>query len=1181
MISTKVDSLPNAPTVFPDSSKHRKPRRRRHQSKPVRLQSFNVTYENERRLLTFIGAVNGRPARILIDGGAEGNVINSAFCKNNDIPLTPCAPIPVILPNGTASLSHHQASFTLERSTYKGDINAIEYPLKKYDLILGKPWLTQVNPNINWRTNDLVFEIDGASVQWSCRGYAAPKATPLLSALNFVSVAAEPDTSVFLAQVRTSPNGPNRAIDLPESVRPIVQDEFADVFPVELPHGLPLDRGDSMRIETDPTANPPVRPVIRLSIAELDELRNQLTDLLDKGFISPSTSPYGAPVLFVKKKDGSLRMCVDYRGLNRITRKNRHPLPRIDELVDRFRTAKVFSKLDLLSGYHQMQVHPDDRHKTAFRTRYGHYEFNVVPFGLTNAPAAFSNMMRIALDPLIDKCVVVYLDDILIYSDNEHDHLRHIRQVLKLLRESGLYCKLSKCAFMQEETEFLGHVISKDGLKTNAGLVKAIREWPAPQTQREVMQFLGLTNFYHQYVKDYANIALPLTALLGSTAIFKWTVEQQKAFDALKDAVTSAPVLRIYDPALSTSVETDASGFAIGAVLFQTDNNGVSRPVAYTSKKLSPAQRNYPTHEQELLAVVHALKTWRYYLDGSHFIVYTDHATLQHFPTQPKLTQRQARWMELLQEYDFTFKYKPGKDNIVPDALSRRPDHRLEDSDSVQLSNLDIRLNKELKTQLIDGYVDDTALGPILEESRLASPSDRYFVADGLLWINASGQVRLCIPNDNVLRSTLLHDAHDSPLGGHLGFDKTYDSLRRTFYWPRLARDVKKYINSCDQCQRNKPDLQRPAGLFMPLDIPSQRWDTVSMDFIVRLPKTARQFDAITVFVDKLSKQVHFCPSKTTDTASDVARLFFDQVFRLHGMPRNIISDRDSRFTGKFWTALMKLMGTKLSMSTAFHPQSDGQTERANRTLEEMLRSYVSYNQKDWDQLLPIMEFAYNNSTNPTTGFSPFFLNHGHHPLVPGSLIKPPTTNVPSVEEFVLTQSSALAQAQDAILEAQERQRTHADKTRRPVDFIVGDLVMLNTRHISLAAHSNRPSAKLEPLFAGPFKIIEQINNNAFKLELPATMKIHPVFNTNLLKPYKEPPEEFSSRAPPRPPPDVIDGAEEYEVERILDSKKFGRTTKWLVLWKGYSLDDATWEPRSALKNAEEKLKEFEESTTT
>lgn len=1104
-------------------------------------------------------------------------MISSHFCKQNNVHLKESTPVPIVLPNGSASLSHHTANPTLERDSYKDRVHAIVYPLKKYDLILGKPWLTQVNPNINWRTNDLHFEHVGTPVLWSCRGFAsAPPSNLLISALNLASIAADPDTTVFLTQVKIPQPVLTNETDLPEPIRQIVKIEFPDVFPPELPDCLPPDRGDSMRIETDPSADPPVRPVIRLSIAELDELKKQLTSLLKKGFISPSTSPYGAPVLFVKKKEGTLRMCVDYRGLNKITRKNRHPLPRIDELIDRFRTARYFTKLDLLSGYHQMRVHPEDTHKTAFRTRYGHYEFNVVPFGLTNAPAAFSAMMRNVLDPVLDKCVVVYLDDILIYSDNKEDHLRDIRKVLGILRGAGLYCKLSKCSFMQEETEFLGHIISKDGLKTNAGLVKAIREWPVPTTQRHVMQFLGLTNFYHQYIDHYADIALPLTALLGSTTTFTWEKAQQGAFEALKEAVTTAPVLRIFDPALLTAIETDASGFAIGAVLFQTDSNGQSRPVAFTSRKLSPAERNYPTHEQELLAVVHALKTWRYYLDGSHFIVYTDHATLQHFPTQPNLTRRQARWMELLQEYDFTFKYKPGKDNVVPDALSRRPDHKVQDPTGEQINSMDIRVDPGLRQRLIKGYPYDSVLGPLYESCREASPGDRHFIADGLLWITVDGHTRLCIPKDTDARALLLHDAHDSPIAGHLGFEKTYENMRRTFYWPRMARDVKAYIASCEQCQRSKPLLQRTPGLFKPLAVPSQRWDTISMDFIGPLPETPRGRNSITVFVDKLSKQVHFCPSHTTDKASDVARTFFDQVFRLHGMPRTIVSDRDSRFTGNFWRSLMKLMGTQLNLSTAFHPQSDGQTERANRTLEEMLRSYVSYKQNDWDLFLPALEFAYNNSVNPSTGFTPFFLNHGHDPIVPSALLKPPETSAPAVSDFVSAQSLALAQAKDAIIAAQDRQKLQADKSRRPAPFKVGDKVLLSTEHISVAAHRHRPSKKLEPQVVGPFKIIAKHNDNAFELELPPTMKQYPVFNADLLRPFQESPSEFGHRTAPRPPPEIIDGEEEWEVEEILDYKLFGRTPKWLVKWKGFPDDDATWEPRRSLKNASEAIAEFE-----
>ncbi|GJJ67909.1 hypothetical protein EMPS_00255 [Entomortierella parvispora] len=505
-------------------------------------------------------------------------------------------------------------------------------------------------------------------------------------------------------------------------------EEFADVFPEKLPDGLPPDRGDAMKIETDPTADPPFRPVIRLSIAELDELRKQLDQLLAAGFIKPNTSPYGAPVLFVRKKDGTLRMCVDYRGLNKITRKNRHPLPRIDELLDRFRGARYYSKLDLLSGYHQQRIFEPHTHKTAFRCRYGHFEFNVVPFGLTNAPASFSNMMLRVLDPVLDKWVVVYLDDLLIYSKTKKEHLQHLRSVLALLRKNGLYAKLSKCSFMQDETEFLGHTITKDGIKTSAGLSKAISDWPTPKSTKDVQQFLGLAQFYQQYVSGFAGIALPLSSLLANNTPFKWTDEQQSAFLQLKRAICSAPVLRIFDPDLLTFVETDASGFAIGAVLLQTDREGNTHPIAFTSRKMQSAERNYPVHEQELLAVIHALRTWRYYLDGTKFSVHTDHATLRHFPTQPKLTRRQARWMELLQEYDFDFKYKRGVDNIVPDALSRRPDYR--EPDPVELYNLSVSLSPDVRDQLVQDYNDDPRLGPIYKDCLDGKVANGYSFCD-------------------------------------------------------------------------------------------------------------------------------------------------------------------------------------------------------------------------------------------------------------------------------------------------------------------------------------------------------------------------------------------------------------------------------------------------------------------
>jgi transposase InsO family protein len=1196
-------SVPETVPVFPTMSKSKT---RRLRKRGIGVSTFTVE-QAKTTLLTFVCNVNGHSARILIDGGAQGNVISSSFVKRHEIPLHSSSPIPIILPDGSRSFSAHTAHITFARQQYSTTLDPLVYPLKNYDLLLGKPWLTQTNPLINWRTNNLRIHHNGIDIDWDCTGFQSSSISTrtrglLLSHIHFYTEATTPGSEIYLALIHSNnkdkdkdnndnnkgndndqltpndqrpsitPIAPRPRPSLPPDIHSIVHDEFSDVFPTSLPSGLPPDRGDAMRIETDPSADPPFKPVIRLSIAELDELKKQLDELLSKKLIKPSTSPYGAPVLFVKKADGSLRMCVDYRGLNRITRKNRHPLPRIDELIDRFRGAKYFTKLDLISGYHQQRIYEPHTHKTAFRCRYGHFEFNVVPFGLTNAPASFSNMMLKVLDPVLDKWVVVYLDDILIYSKTKAEHLRHIRSVLSLLRQHGLYVKLSKCSFMQEETEFLGHVITKDGLRTNAGLVRAIREWPRPRKQKDVQQFIGLAQFYQQYIHNFADIALPLTSLLGEGRQFVWDKTTESAFLALKDAISSAPVLRIFDPDLSSIVETDASGFAVGAVLFQIDADGSCRPVAFTSRKMNSAERNYPTHEQELLAVVHALKTWRYYLDGSHFIVYTDHDTLRHFPTQPKLTRRQARWMELLQEYDFDFKYKRGADNIVSDALSRRPDHCEPSPPPLSVNALDLQADTGLRQRLIDGYQEDSRLGPIYQSCLRGKSPSSYSLHDGLLYTERHGDTLLCIPKSSDLRLLLLHDVHDAAIAGHFGFDKTYAALRRLAFWPQMSSDTRRYVESCSSCQRNKVVRRLPAGLLRPLAVPEQRWDTVSMDFVVKLPMTARKFDAITVFVDKLSKQVHFAPSRTTDTAVDVANCFFSNIFRLHGMPSTIVSDRDTKFTSTFWRRLQERLGTKLAMSSSFHPQTDGQSERAIQTLKTMLRGLVNHKQDDWDLYLPAAEFAYNNAVHSSTGVSPFFLNQGFHPRVPAALLGPVTPSNPSsldFDSFVSAQQSALAAARDSLLAAQVQQAKHADVHRRPHSFQVGDQVLLSTEHITTAYDSTRPAASLQARFFGPFTLLQQRSPVSFQVELPPTMRIHDVFHVDRFRPFIPSPESLGRRSLPPPEPEIVNGEIEYEVESILAHRTRRKRTEFLIKWVGYDeAKDSTWEPLQSITNS-------------
>src|SRR4051812_7791041 len=410
-----------------------------------------------------------------------------------------------------------------------------------------------------------------------------------------------------------------------------------------------------------------------MSPLELDTMQKELDKLLKLGSIEPSLSPFGAPVIFVKKKNGDLRMCIDYRALNKITIKNRFPIPLIDDLIDRLHGAKVFTKIDLRSGYNQIRIHEGDIEKTAFQTRYGHFQYKVMPFGLTNAPATFQALMQEVLRPFLDIFVIVYIDDILIYSKNEQEHTEHLQQVLQALRQQKLYGTMTKCKFFKESVEYLGHVISKEGIATDPKKVEIIKTWPKLNNLKELQSFLGLCNYYRQFIADYSKISSPLTDLTHKNTPFHWTTHHSDAFETLKDHLSNSPVLCIPNPNLPFTITTDASDFAMGAVLTQDQGQG-PQPVAFTSRKMNSHERNYAAHEKETLAIMHALVKWRVYLEGRHFIVYTDHATLRHFPTQLNLSRRQARWTEKMADFDFEIEYLPGKQNVVADAISRRCD---------------------------------------------------------------------------------------------------------------------------------------------------------------------------------------------------------------------------------------------------------------------------------------------------------------------------------------------------------------------------------------------------------------------------------------------------------------------------------------------------------------------------
>ncbi|WMV33463.1 hypothetical protein MTR67_026848 [Solanum verrucosum] len=427
-----------------------------------------------------------------------------------------------------------------------------------------------------------------------------------------------------------------------------------------------IDFGIDLLPDTQPISIPPYR----MAPTELKELKEQLRDLLEKGFIRPSQSPWGAPVLFVKKKDGSLRMCIDYRQLNRVTVKNKYPLPRIDDLFDQLQGASHFSKIDLRSGYHQVKVRECDIPKTAFRTMYGHYEFVVMSFGLTNAPAIFMDLMNRVFKPYLDSFVVVFIDDILIYSHSEEEHMGHLRVVLQRLREEKLYAKYEKCEFWLKEVAFLGYVVSGDGIKVDPKKTDVIRNWPRPLTPSDIRSFLGLAGYYRRFVNEFSSIASPMTKLTQKKAKFEWTDECERSFQTLKDKLVSAPILSLLDGLKGFVVYCDASRVGLGCVLMQ---NG--KVIAYASRQLKVHEKNYPTHDLELAAVVFALKIWRHYLYGVHVDVFTDHKSLQYVFTQKDLNLRQRRWLEFLKDYDMSVHYHPGQHEYTLDRSSclRRP----------------------------------------------------------------------------------------------------------------------------------------------------------------------------------------------------------------------------------------------------------------------------------------------------------------------------------------------------------------------------------------------------------------------------------------------------------------------------------------------------------------------------
>lgn len=1059
-------------------------------------------------LLPFPIMVNGLSYTALLDSGAGANLIHPRVIES--MKITPQILQPRTIKGYADTLASlvmtEYVNLTYTVSDVQTHATFYITPMT-YDIIIGQTALLETLVPSKILNMDLLQQ---ASMRLDLSPPSPRQAASFVSSNDFTTDLRTDPIIGLINVVETSATRDNTPTALPD----FIQQEFANVVTDQEPDTLTAHKKVTHRIHLIPGTRPTARAPYRMSHFEVQELKRQINGLMSKGFIVSSNSPFAAPVLFVKKKDGRLRLCVDYRLLNKHTIRNAFPLPVIDDLFIKIGQAKVFSKLDLMSGYHQIRMDRHDEEKTGFVTPFGHYQWKVMPFGVTNGPATFQTFMNAVLGDCPH--ALVYLDDILIFSETPKNHEAHLRNVLSILHANKLVVSAKKCEFFATKLDFLGHTIDANGLHPNDVKVQTVLNWPTPTDQKQAMQFMGLCNYYRKFVPQFSKIAAPINSYMSGNS--SWSTQHDDAFATLKAKLLSPPVLIIPDFSKTFRLTTDASYSSLGSTLEQLDVDGkLQGVIAYFSRKLTGAQLNYFVMEKEFLAIIESLKHFRSILYGQHFILRTDHISLTFLFAQSKVPQtRVARWLDYLSEYHFSLQHLKGTKNDAADALSRLG------INAITFFNIE----NELPAPFPEEYLKDPIFRPIyiclrdktdppkLIRNRLT----KFRYRDGLLYFTIPVGLdhtleRLCIPQGDQ-RSQYCNLFHDNIGSGHFDAYRTYYALSAHVYWYGMFKDVRKHVDTCPVCQKQKTLTRNVRPLLKPLPIPQGRWTSVSLDFVTGLPPGPFGHNMIMVIVDRFTKVAHFIPTFKTLTGEMAAYLFIDHVIRLHGFPRQIVSDRDVRFFSKFWITIHHILGIKLTLSSANHPETDGQTERTIQIINRLIRSYIKADPTTWVQLLPLLEFAYNSAYHRSLKTSPFMADIGRTPQLPPFMNTFDLHNTSLRAEDLGLRLAALAKRTYAFLsEAQDSMEHSANKKREDIVYHVDDYVLLHQQAYS-PREQTATYRKTHPIYYGPYHLVEKVNDQAFVVDIPKMSKVHRTINTKWFRPFLDRPDQYPKHVP-------------------------------------------------------------------